>query len=191
MGMQFSPMYQPVSTKTIKADGDLDVSPYDITAYDGHFDTVEADEFVGGVGNFDSSIASSYVVNVISADNGVEYGNIQGPTISNMRINAVNTLTPPNLPKNIGLFTVGNISGTAPNYQIYLTTNTTSGNRKFRLVCNGVSNEILLAGSQMPYTYDTGVSVLDELTATVVDIYSDQNCSAQVRIPSFKVLPAQ
>lgn len=52
MGMQFSPMYQPVSTKTIKADGDLNVSPYDVEAYDGRFDTVEADEFVGGVGNF-------------------------------------------------------------------------------------------------------------------------------------------
>lgn len=52
MGMQFSPMYQPVSTKTIKADGDLNVSPYDVIGYDGKFDTVEADEFVGGVGNF-------------------------------------------------------------------------------------------------------------------------------------------
>lgn len=55
MGMNFSPMYQPVSTKTIKADGDLDVSPYDVIAYDGNFDTVEADEFVGGVGNFSST----------------------------------------------------------------------------------------------------------------------------------------
>ena len=52
MGMNFSPMYQPVSTNTIKADGDLNVSPYDVEAYDGRFDTVEADEFVGGVGNF-------------------------------------------------------------------------------------------------------------------------------------------
>lgn len=58
MGMQFSPMYQPVSTKTIKADGDLDVSPYDVIAYDGNFDTVEADEFVGGVGNFTSGVIS-------------------------------------------------------------------------------------------------------------------------------------
>lgn len=53
MGMNFSPMYQPVSTKTIKADGDLNVSPYDVEAYDGRFDTVEADEFIGGVGNFE------------------------------------------------------------------------------------------------------------------------------------------
>ena len=50
MGMNFSPMYQPVSTKTIKADGDLNISPYDLIAYDGKFDTVEADEFVGGSG---------------------------------------------------------------------------------------------------------------------------------------------
>ena len=52
MGMNFSPMYQPVSTKTIKADGDLNIDPYDLIAVDGKFDTVEADEFVGGVGNF-------------------------------------------------------------------------------------------------------------------------------------------
>lgn len=59
MGMQFSPMYQPVSTKTIKADGDLNVNPYDLLATDGKFDTVEADEFVGGVGNFTKVITSS------------------------------------------------------------------------------------------------------------------------------------
>ena len=34
MGMQFSPMYQPVSTKTIKADGDLDLGNYDLIATD-------------------------------------------------------------------------------------------------------------------------------------------------------------
>ena len=56
MGMQFNPMYQPVTTTTIKADGDLNVSPYDVEAYDGRFDTVEADEFVGGVGNFSSLV---------------------------------------------------------------------------------------------------------------------------------------
>lgn len=61
MGMNFSPMYQPVSTKTIKADGDLDVSPYDVIGYDGHFDTVEADEFVGGVGNFSKVNGVIYV----------------------------------------------------------------------------------------------------------------------------------
>lgn len=54
MGMNFSPMYQPVSTKTIKADGDLNVNPYDLLATDVKCDTVEADEFVGGVGNFTS-----------------------------------------------------------------------------------------------------------------------------------------
>lgn len=52
MGMNFSPMYQPVSTKTIKADGDLNVNPYDLLATDVKCDTVEASEFVGGVGNF-------------------------------------------------------------------------------------------------------------------------------------------
>lgn len=61
MGMQFSPMYQPVSTKTIKADGDLNVNPYDLLATDVKCDTVEADEFVGGVGNFTSGLFSNGV----------------------------------------------------------------------------------------------------------------------------------
>lgn len=56
MGMQFSPMYQPVSTKTIKADGDLNINPYDLLATDVKCDTVEATEFVGGVGNFSSML---------------------------------------------------------------------------------------------------------------------------------------
>lgn len=71
MGMNFSPMYQPVTTSTIKADGDLNVSPYDLIAYDGKFDTVEADEFVGGVGNF-SSIEGllSADINITSVSSG-------------------------------------------------------------------------------------------------------------------------
>lgn len=56
MGMYFSPMYQPVSTKTIKADGDLNINPYDLLATDVKCDTVEASEFVGGVGNFSSLV---------------------------------------------------------------------------------------------------------------------------------------
>ena len=47
-------MYQPVSTKTIKADGDLNINPYDLLATDVKCDTVEATEFVCGVGNFES-----------------------------------------------------------------------------------------------------------------------------------------
>ena len=58
MGMNFSPMYQPVSTKTIKADGDLNINPYDLLATDVKCDTVEASEFVGGVGNFNSLISA-------------------------------------------------------------------------------------------------------------------------------------
>lgn len=57
MGMNFSPMYQPVSTKTIKADGDLNVDPYDVIAVDGKFDTVEANEFIGSLqGNVNGTI---------------------------------------------------------------------------------------------------------------------------------------
>ena len=60
MGMNFSPMYQPVSTKTIKADGDLNINPYDLLATDVKCDTVEASEFVGGVGNFSSNISTVF-----------------------------------------------------------------------------------------------------------------------------------
>lgn len=72
MGMQFSPMYQPVTTKTIKADGDLNVNPYDLLATDVKCDTVEADEFVGGVGNFSSLVL----------ENGIDGNLIKMPTLS-------------------------------------------------------------------------------------------------------------
>lgn len=62
MGMQFNPMYQPTSTKTITVDGDLNLNPYDVLAVDGKFDTVEADEFVGGVGNFSSLTSAGNIV---------------------------------------------------------------------------------------------------------------------------------
>lgn len=58
MGMSFSPMYQPVTSSTIKADGDMDISPYDLLATDVYADTMEATEFVGGVGNFESALVS-------------------------------------------------------------------------------------------------------------------------------------
>lgn len=61
MGMSFSPMYQPVTSSTIKADGDMDISPYDLLCTDVHADTVEATEFVGGVGNFESGLYSGGV----------------------------------------------------------------------------------------------------------------------------------
>ena len=65
MGMNFSPMYQPVSTKTIKADGDLNINPYDLLATDVKCDTVEATEFVGGVGNFTNIYANNVSKNTI------------------------------------------------------------------------------------------------------------------------------
>lgn len=54
MGMNFSPMYQPITSSNLTVDGDLNLGKYDIMAVDGKFDTTEADEFVGGVGNFSS-----------------------------------------------------------------------------------------------------------------------------------------
>lgn len=81
MGMNFSPMYQPVSTKTIKADGDLNINPYDLLATDVKCDTVEASEFVGGVGNFSSLTRTTIEgLNVIgtSVNTGIQIGNIAG-----------------------------------------------------------------------------------------------------------------
>lgn len=58
MGMSFSPMYQPITSSNLTVDGDLNLGQYDITAVDGYFDTAEADEFVGGVGNFSSIVVA-------------------------------------------------------------------------------------------------------------------------------------
>lgn len=68
MGMNFSPMYQPVSTKTIKADGDLNINPYDLLATDVKCDTVEASEFVGGVGNFTAVYGNRIVPWTLTSD---------------------------------------------------------------------------------------------------------------------------
>ena len=81
MGMNFSPMYQPVSTKTIKADGDLNINPYDLLATDVKCDTVEASEFVGGVGNFSSLTRTNIEgFNVVgtTVNTGITIGNITG-----------------------------------------------------------------------------------------------------------------
>lgn len=59
MGMSFSPMYQPITSSNLTVDGDLNLGQYDIIAVDGKFDTTEADEFVGGVGNFSSLVTAS------------------------------------------------------------------------------------------------------------------------------------
>lgn len=59
MGMSFSPMYQPITSSNLTVDGDLNLGQYDIIAVDGKFDTAEADEFVGGVGNFSSLVTTS------------------------------------------------------------------------------------------------------------------------------------
>lgn len=59
MGMSFSPMYQPITSSNLTVDGDLNLGQYDILATDGKYDTVEADEFVGGVGNFSSVVSAA------------------------------------------------------------------------------------------------------------------------------------
>lgn len=54
MGMNFSPMYQPITSSNLTVDGDLNLGKYDIIAADGKFDTTEAGGFIGGVGEFSS-----------------------------------------------------------------------------------------------------------------------------------------
>ena len=96
MGMSFNPMYQPVTTTTIKADGDMDISPYDLLCTDVYADTVEATEFVGGVGNFSSTITNT--LGVPFNPDGVKYAT--GNTVNYSRrgptdwIN-IGTLNPP------------------------------------------------------------------------------------------------
>lgn len=61
MGMIFSPMYKPITSSNLTVDGDLNLGQYDVIGADGKFDTVEAGEFVGGVGNFSSVISAASI----------------------------------------------------------------------------------------------------------------------------------
>lgn len=128
MGMNFSPMYQPVSTKTIKADGDLDVNPYDVLAVDGKFDTLEADEFVGGVGNFTSGIVSGgfdvsgilHAESNLQVDGGISLeGSINNVNITpEGEITTTQSINAPEFAGNVGSFTSIKYSGllsTTPN----------------------------------------------------------------------------
>ena len=54
MGMNFSPMYQPITSSNLTVDGDMNLGKYNIIAADGEFETVEAAMFSGGIGNFSS-----------------------------------------------------------------------------------------------------------------------------------------
>lgn len=114
MGMNFSPMYQPVSTKTIKADGDLNIDPYDLIAVDGKFDTVEADEFVGGVGNFSNTISSNFTYNgVLSTTqngNAAIVINALSGSFTSTEVNTGANLGSLTYPKRIGVFKIGDIS---------------------------------------------------------------------------------
>lgn len=89
MGMNFSPMYQPTSTKTINVDGDLNLNPYDLLATDVKCDTVEATEFVGGVGNFESALVSGGVdvSGILHAENTLQ---VDGNMLLEGSINNVN-----------------------------------------------------------------------------------------------------
>ena len=58
MGMSYTGFGAPVTTKNLKANADLDLGNYDLTATDVKGDTAEFDEFVGGVGNFTNVLGS-------------------------------------------------------------------------------------------------------------------------------------
>lgn len=92
MGMNFSPMYQPITSSNLTVDGDLNLGQYGITAFDGTFDTVDADNVIGDVGNFTSlttrsSLFPKYNINRVSSGNprftfdGVRYGSTQNQTV--------------------------------------------------------------------------------------------------------------
>lgn len=98
MGMNFSPMYQPVSTKTIKADGDLNINPYDLLATDVKCDTVEATEFVGGVGNFSSVLVglntTGGLFSTTLSTSGMPLFNSDNTNTGSFTISASNFVTP-------------------------------------------------------------------------------------------------
>ena len=125
MGMSFSPMYQPVTSSTIKADGDMDISPYDLLATDVYADTMEATEFVGGVGNFSSTIADHCQCNYYGLNGTLTLDNTghvyaEAPAIGLTRSTSVQSITIPNYDINTrikiadGLY-ITNIEGEMPN----------------------------------------------------------------------------
>lgn len=121
MGMNFSPMYQPVSTKTIKADGDLNINPYDLLATDVKCDTVEATEFVGGVGNFTrltpvtmESLTLDYTSLLNSAPNSIAVTR-KGYSFTHssyLSTGTYNVTVPYNKPTYTGLILLGNEDAT-------------------------------------------------------------------------------
>lgn len=56
MGFSITPLAQKARTQTLIIDSDLDMGQYDVVATDVKGDTAEFSEFVGGVGNFTTTL---------------------------------------------------------------------------------------------------------------------------------------
>lgn len=116
MGMTYTSFGAPVTTKNLQANADLDLGSYDLIATDVKCDTAEADEFVGGVGNFTSGLFSGGVdvSGILHAENALQVdgnltlegainnvnidddGNISAGTYNGVSIKKVITVTPNN-----------------------------------------------------------------------------------------------
>lgn len=178
MGMNFSPMYQPVSTKTIKADGDLNVSPYDVIGYDGKFDTVEADEFVGGVGNFTSLTqveTSKFMYNGVLNTSGnivIVPSTDIAKTVTRPVHNTVYTIGTININPQYGLIDVSN--AVLPDCYTTVTATMTgeSGNVPFKvykdgveIVSNTISTSIGTISVQIPFSFNVNGTYTFKVTS--------------------------
>lgn len=158
MGMSFNPMYQPVTTTTIKADGDMDISPYDLQCTDVYADTVEATEFVGGVGNFSSL--------TVSGGGGIPASLIDLGVLSYNGYSTYTFTTAQYTSSNEASFCL--IASPIPfSGKVSLKTNTISGNTTILRVIgkNGLSS-IDLTSTQTEYTISDAYSIIIHATAT-------------------------
>lgn len=179
MGMNFSPMYQPITSSNLTVDGDLDLSPFDVIAYDGKYDTVEADEFTGGTGNFTSlttrsSLFPKYNICRISSGSprftfdGVRYGSSQNQTVGTKTwFNDVIYASQRSNP----LFTLAHLS--LEDY-IPITINSLAANPTARYVALFVDGkEVLRTTSEGPKTYQLTWEDFDKVIR--IDCYIDKS----------------
>ena len=95
MGMEFYPMYQPVTTVTIKADGNLNVNPYDVLAANVRCHTAVADEFVAPVGNFDHALCKYLALKGTLTSDNTGYIYAQAPEITLTKSTTEQSITIP------------------------------------------------------------------------------------------------
>lgn len=179
MGMNFSPMYQPITSSNLTVDGDLKLGKYDIFAADGKFDTVEAAVFTGVMGDFTSlttrdSLFPKYNISRISSGkprvtfDGVRYGSTQNQVVGTKTwYNDVIYASQ----RNNSLFTLAHLS--LDDY-IPITINSLAANPTARYVALFVDGkEVLRTTSEGSKTYQLGWEDFDKVIR--IDCYIDKS----------------